>query len=323
MALENVLVYDIVTGDTTYPHSGTFTVVEGGQLTIDDSNGTSDAIFGDFTDTGGADQPDQNVTASTVAGIVPGDLADSRYRYSYTGSDGSSGTIYLIATNGLANYGSWIVSPTQLSPAVTYTFGTFNRNGAVPYSSLVPCFTLGTLIQTKWGDKPIEDLRVGDLIITRDNGLQPLRWIGRCTVPALGSAAPIHIAKRAMGNAAPLLVSPNHRMLIDSGSADYLFGVREVLIVAKHLLPNPGVSVKSGGEVTYIHLLFEEHQIVSTHGCPSESFFPGREAMSALNEETRQEVLDLFPELIGVGSNRFEATARMCLKPQEAQLLYP
>ena len=102
MALENALVYNFVTGDNTYPHSGAFTIGVAGQITIDDSNGSDDALFGDLTHTGGADAGDQDVTATTVAGISLGDTVDLRYKYTYTGSDGSSGTIFFIATNGLA-----------------------------------------------------------------------------------------------------------------------------------------------------------------------------------------------------------------------------
>ena len=280
------------------------------------------AQLGDLTHTGGADAGDQDVTATTVAGISLGDTVDLRYKYTYTGSDGSSGTIFFIATNGLANYGPLFVSDAPLDPGVTYTFGTFNTDGATPYSSLVPCFTAGTHILTQRGQRPIDDLRVGDLIVTRDNGLQPLRWIGRCTVPANGKAAPVHIAKGVLGNTQALVVSPNHRMLIESISADLWFGEREVLIAAKHLIQNDGITQLSGGMVTYIHLLFDEHQIVSTYDCPSESFFPGDEAMDTLSHETQREVLDLFPELSQSQPKAFQQTARLCLKALEARVLF-
>lgn len=73
MAVETVLVYNFASGDNTYPHTGNFTISVGGQVSIDDSNGSGDTLFGDFTHTGGADVPDQDVTASTVSGINVGD----------------------------------------------------------------------------------------------------------------------------------------------------------------------------------------------------------------------------------------------------------
>ncbi len=89
MAIENALVYNLASGDDTYPHSGNFTIGVAGQISIDDSNRVDDAIFGDVIHTGGADAPDQDVTATTVAGIGIGDTVDLRYKYPVTGSGGS------------------------------------------------------------------------------------------------------------------------------------------------------------------------------------------------------------------------------------------
>ena len=321
MALENVLVYEFASGDNTYPHSGNFTIGVAGKVTIDDSNGVGDGTFGDLTHTGGGDEPDQDVTASTVAGISVTDTIDLRYKYTFTGSDGSSGTIYMIATNATTNYGTYFVSDEPLDPGVTYTFGTFNTDGAAPYSSLVPCFTMGTLIMTDQGYKPIETVNVGDRIHTRDCGFQPLCWIGHCTVPAHGDLAPIEFAPGLLGNDQKLLVSPNHRMLINAASNDLLFGENEVFVPAKHLLDNAGVQQRFGTEVTYFHLLFEEHQVILSNGAPSESFFPGECGLQTLDCDTRKEVLSLFPELGVRNAKDPIETARMCLKAHESRMI--
>lgn len=321
MSLENALVYNFASGDNTYPHSGTFTIGVAGKVTIDDSDGSDDAIFGDFTHTGGADVPDQDVTASTVTGVNVGDTIDLRYKYTVTGSDGSSGTIYFIATNSAANYGPLFVSDFKLDPGVTYTFGTFNTDGAVGYSSLVPCFTSGTRILTNKGERIIDDLVEGDAVYTRDDGFQPLRWIGRCSVPATGQTAPVLIGKGVLGNDTDLLVSPNHRMLLSAQSADLCFGESEVLVAAKHLITNQEVKFRIGGTVTYFHLLFDRHQVVMANGAPSESFFPGDQAMNSLDLAAQQEVISLFPELSGQTARDFQRTARMCLNKREARVL--
>ena len=227
MSQESIQIYNFASGDNTYPHTGKFTIGVAGQIPVNDSDGNDDDVFGDFTHAGGA--------------------ADLRYKYTFTGSDGSSGTICFIATNGLSNYGSLFTSDTPLVPGVTHTFGTFNTDGAVPYDDLVPCFTSGTLITTVKGEMLIDHLREGDMILTRDNGFQPLRWIGTCTVPAKGKSAPVHIAKGVLDNTADLLVSPNHRMLIDAPVADLYFGERELFVTAKHLLINDGITAKFGG----------------------------------------------------------------------------
>jgi hypothetical protein len=49
--------------------------------------------------------------------------------------------------------------------------------------------------------------------------------------------------------------------------------------------------------VTYIHLMFNAHQIVFANGAPSESFYPGPMALSALASPARRELCHLFPEL--------------------------
>ncbi|WP_272002211.1 Hint domain-containing protein [Roseovarius sp. ZX-A-9] len=321
MALENVLVYNFASGDNTYPHSGNFTIGEAGKITIDDSNGSGDAIFGDYTHTGGGDVPDQNVTQSTVSGINVNDTIDVRYKYTITGSDGSNNTIYFLATNGANNYGPLFASDAPLTPGVTYTFGSFNTDGAVSYSSLVPCFTSGTRVSTAKGDSLIDTLEVGDLVLTRDNGFQPLQWIGRCTVPAVGSAAPIHFSKGVVGNQSELIVSPNHRMLIVDSAAELCFGEREILVSAKYLLGKEGVTRRVGDKVTYIHMLFNQHQIVVANGAYSESFFPGPVGLSSLANDTREEVLNLFPELRTGAPACFHQTARLCLSRNEAAIL--
>ncbi len=321
MALENVLIYNFASGDNTYPHSGNFTIGVAGQITIDDSDGVDDATFGDLTHTGGADEADQDVTASTVAGIGVGDTADLRYKYTFTGSDGSSGTIYFIATNATANYGPLFASDTLLTPGVTYTFGTFNTDGAVAYDDLVPCFTTGTLIATAKGDRLIETLAQGDMILTRDNGYQPLSWIGSRAVAAKGNLAPIQFARGVLGNTQDLIVSPNHRMLIEAQAADLLFGESEVFVAAKHLLGSDGVSVKRGGEVTYMHMLFESHQVVTANGAQSESLFPGDQALGSLKQASIDEILGLFPELSAGVYDTYSEPARLCLRGFEAQVL--
>lgn len=321
MALENVLVYGFTSGDDTYPHSGTFTANIAGQVTIDDSDGVDDALFGDYTHTGGADVPDQNVTASSVSGVNVGDTIDVRYKYTVTGSDGSSGTIYFIATNSTSNYGPLFVSDFQISVGVTYTFGTFNTDGAIPYSSLVPCFTRGTFIETLSGEQPIETIKEGDWVLTRDNGFQPVRWIGECQVPARGKRAPIRVAKGVLQNTRDLLVSPNHRMLIADPQAKLHFGETEVLVAAKHLTHMSGVSQVFGGSVTYLHLLFDQHQILIANETYSESFFPGTTSLGALEEQSKEEVLALFPELRSRTDIAFAQTARRCLNRPEAMLL--
>lgn len=180
-----------------------------------------------------------------------------------------------------------------------------------------PCFVAGTMIATLYGAVAIEDLRVGMLIVTRDNGLQPLRWIGRSARLALGRDAPVVFEAGALGHHRRIELSQNHRVLIRSGLAELQFGEKEVLVKAKHLINDETIWLRSDGRpVTYLHLLFDRHEILRGNGLESESYHPGDETFDAFDAETRAEILDLMPECLAYGP-----TARMALKAHESDLL--
>ncbi len=309
MALENILVYRIVTGDTSFIHNGNFTIAVAGQITVDDSNGISDSFFGDFTHSGGFDVPDQNVTASNVTGINVNDTVDPRVRYNITGSDGSSGRIYVLATNQNANFNSLLASDFPLTPGVTYTFGTLNVDAGVPYSSLVPCFVKGTMITTEFGEVLVENLATGDKVVTADNGLQEIKWIGSRALDSIDlftnpKLRPICIKAGALGPDTPncdLHVSPQHRVLIASRIAERMFDSQEVLVPAVKLVGLPGIGIATDFEpVEYFHILFDAHQIVFSDGAATESLYTGPEALRSIPQDARAEVLALFPEIADI-----------------------
>ena len=329
MALQNLLVYGMLTGDNTYPHSGNFTADEFGQITVDDSDGVNDGTFDDFTDGGTNDVPDQNVTASTVPGIDVGDAVDSRYTYAVTGSDGSSGNVWFLAVNTPYDYGTLMVSDFQMDPSVTYTFGAFNRQGQHSYNDLVPCFAEGTLIETSTGLRRIEELRAGDTVAVLDGGVCPIRWIGARHLDAIDLALtpklrPICIRAGALGQLVPdrdLVVSPQHRILVRSRIAQRMFGAPEVLVPAIKLLALPNVDVLADVQhVTYFHMLFDDHQIVRSNNALTESLFTGRTALAGLSKAARQEILQLFPQICATGYRPHPARP-IAPRPQAARRL--
>lgn len=168
------------------------------------------------------------------------------------------------------------------------------------------CFTRNTMIQTDRGAVAIEDLRVGDLVVTRDNGLQPIRWIGSKALAATSLAEdealrPIRIRQGALGSGTPssdLLVSPQHRMLVRSKIAQRMFGTNEVLVAAKQLCQIDGIDIADDAEgVEYFHLLFDRHEIVTANGAESESLYTGPEALKSVGPQALQEIFALFPDL--------------------------
>ena len=195
--------------------------------------------------------------------------------------------------------------------------------------TVVSCFTPGTMIATPKGEVAVERLAVGDLVVTRDHGAQALRWIGRRTIAGAelagdASLQPIRIRAGALGAGMPrqdLQVSRQHRMLMTGPRAELMFGTGEVLVRALHLLPLPGVSAARLSEVTYLHLLFDHHEVVLSDGAWSESFQPGDRTLGGLDHDQLAEMLAIFPELAqGTIPDRFDA-ARTTLKSYEAKAL--
>ncbi|MEH6750685.1 MAG: Hint domain-containing protein [Paracoccaceae bacterium] len=186
----------------------------------------------------------------------------------------------------------------------------------------VVCFTRGTHIATTQGEILIENLKVGDLVLTMDHGYQPIRWIGSTRVAAVGNLAPILFRKGVLNNVRDLMVSPQHRMFLNGWQAEVLVGEHEVLAAAKHLVNDSTVRRVEGGEVEYFHILFDTHEIIFAEGCPSESFHPGVVGWGALAEESRQEIVTLFPQLEHGNFNAFGDSARVTLKPHEARMLF-
>jgi len=186
----------------------------------------------------------------------------------------------------------------------------------------IMCFTPGTCIATPKGARDIASLKVGDFVVTRDHGLQPIRWIQSRTVPALDRFAPIRIRPGVVtGQQSDLLVSPQHRMLFQGYRAELLFGESEVFVAAKHLVDGRMVTQETGGYVTYIHMMFDEHEVIYAEGAATESFHPGSTSLSAVTDHARDELFALFPKLRSdIGG--YGQTARRCLRRHEAHLLH-
>ena len=204
----------------------------------------------------------------------------------------------------------------------TYTIdnGTDTDIGIVNVSS-IPCFVAGTLITTELGQRNVETLVLGDLILTKDDGLQPLRWKGQRTVAAEDNFAPIRIRANTFGSHDDLMVSPEHRILIRDNLAELLFGEQEVLVSAKDLVNDYSVTRCSGGDVTYVHLMFDRHQVVYSAGLATESFLPGPQTTKVFERKIVDEICTLFPEIDPETGLGYSPAARRVLKKFEAKLL--
>ena len=184
------------------------------------------------------------------------------------------------------------------------------------------CFTAGTRLATVKGHRPIEKLRVGDLVETADHGLQPIRWVGQMTVDGMGAQAPILISAGALGNRRDIMVSPLHRMLVAGWKVELLFGEEEVIAAAKMLVDGGAIRRCPMPAVTYFHILFDAHEIVFAEGAGAESFHPGEEGFDALGEAARGEIAALLPQVAGGNFAAYGPSARRSLRAHEARLLH-
>lgn len=194
---------------------------------------------------------------------------------------------------------------------------------------ILPCFTPGIKIATPKGERLVEELQVGDRVITRDNGIQEIRWVGARTLNGAelaraGHLNPVLIRQGALGGGLPerdMIVSPNHRILVANDKTALYFEEREVLVAAKHLIGLEGVDIVEISEVTYIHFMFDQHEVVLSDGAWTESFQPGDLSLAGLADAQRDELLELFPELKTREGVEAYAAARRSLKKHEARLL--
>lgn len=215
---------------------------------------------------------------------------------------------------------------------VRYFDGDGQKTGDVVFENIeniIPCFTPGTRIATPRGEVAVEDLREGDRVITRDNGLQEIRWVG---ARALGAAdmetaphlRPVLVRAGALGHGLPerdMLVSPQHRLLLTSERAALYFGEREVLAAARHLTGMEGIDEVRANGTTYIHFMCDRHEVVLSDGAWTESFQPGEQVLDGMGDTSREEIFALFPELReSTGVEAYQA-ARRSLKHHEARLL--
>lgn len=228
----------------------------------------------------------------------------------------ANGSLEVVPPNG---YGG-LTGPDSFNFSYTAADGTITDTAFVTITS-IPCFAAGTHIRTTRGEVRVEDLAPGDLIETRDNGPQPLRWIGRRRVAATGNFAPVVIERGTLGYHETLVLSPQHRVVIRHHMAELLFGEDEVLVAAKDLVNECSIWIREGGEVEYFHLLFDSHQMIWSEGLLTESFLPGPQTLPGFDDAVQQELLALFPELDPRTGRGYSAAARPSLRSYEARAL--
>ena len=192
----------------------------------------------------------------------------------------------------------------------------------------VICFTPGTRILTPTGLVAIEDLREGDRVQTKDNGVQDVHWIGARRMTgarlfAMPELRPVRFAAGSLGDVPDeeLLVSPQHRILIKGDVARDLFNTSEVLVAAKDMVNGRTIRVDNNiRQVTYIHMLFDQHQVIWANGVETESFHPASAALASLDDDDRARLLSGHP-LLEENPHSYGRFARRSLSASEAAIL--
>ncbi|MDU8909890.1 Hint domain-containing protein [Aestuariicoccus sp. MJ-SS9] len=176
----------------------------------------------------------------------------------------------------------------QYRPSSRPEFRTTDQNSSFDYE--VVCFEKTVRLATPRGWQPVSSLRVGQTVCTWDGARRVVRWVGRKTVAATENAAPIRFAPGTIGNAAPIKLSPQHRVMIASPQAELHFGASEVLVPAIGLVDGRRVRRVQRQNVTYVHILLDRHDILIAEGAPCESLLPGDRSGAILSAHDRADI---------------------------------
>ncbi|WP_370641137.1 Hint domain-containing protein [Nereida sp. MMG025] len=214
----------------------------------------------------------------------------------------------------------WVVT-SNLSPNPVHRTGD-DTGGVI-------CFTPGTLIETEVGEVPVELLTEGDRILTKDNGPQPIVWRGHRRMTgarlfAMPHLRPVRIKANALAEDVPdadLLVSPEHQIVLRGQTAKRLFNETEVLVAAKELTNGRTIITDHAvREVTYIHLMLEQHQVLWANGIETESFHPSNTSLDMVAEDQRDALFERFPHLRDTPDS-YGAFARRSLSRSDVAIL--
>ncbi|MBW4983853.1 Hint domain-containing protein [Mameliella sp. CS4] len=240
-----------------------------------------------------------------------------------SGDGQTTEALVLVETDNEGNAAEIYLLPlAPMNPRADYVLVGVDCDGALQRYAQVACvsFTAGTMITLANGaQRAVEDLQVGDRILTRDDGPQPIRWIGQQTVRAVGAFAPICIREGVLNNTRDLLVSPDHRLFIYQRRDHLGAGRSELLVRARHLVNGDTVARRKGGFVDYYQMLFDTHQIIYAEGIAAESMLVDTRTRAALPKDL--EVADLLPGHRRSDPRALEVEERLLARPDAAEVL--
>jgi hypothetical protein len=239
----------------------------------------------------------------------PGDAVQIVARHAVISERGNSVEILLLDVGGTRCF-------LPLGPLVTGEDYTLLSSDPVTQSHQLAdvasvSFTRGTRVTMGNGlQMPVERLVVGDRLLTRDHGPQPIRWIGRQTVRAEGQRATVVITKDALNNANDLILSPDHRLFIYQRRDVIGAGRAEVLVRARHLVNGETIFLRDAAHVEYFHILFDKHEIIYVEGIQAESLLVSADVMAGFDADLAGDMSAAVGDLRHVPARGAEPSAR-------------
>ena len=266
-----------------------------------------------------------SIAADTETG-TPGATLHLDCALTFMSSDGQTNdAILLVEVNDNNNTENiYLIPLNALSSKVEYRLVGIDTTTPRQKFAQVACvsFTRGTRITMATGEqRPIEDLAVGDKVLTRDDGVQAVRWIGQSTVRAVGEFAPICISAGTLNNDTDLIVSPDHRLFIYQREDRLGAGRSELLVKVRHLVNGDTVRVQDGGFVDYFQLLFDSHQIIYAEGIAAESMLIDSRTKAVLPQELSDAMGDVIPGHSDLAHAGLDVSAPLLDRPDAAELL--
>jgi hypothetical protein len=201
----------------------------------------------------------------------------SVYNVTYNGLTANSHPVFEVVSLdsgpgiGVSNGDLALLSDTSLSGESTAVTDTTTQ--------FPVCFASGTLVATPTGERAVETLEIGDMVLTSEGRAVPVRWIGRQTLMpffAGAAAAPVRVTAGALGDGLPkrdLVLTADHALVIDG-----LAVIAGALVNGSTICYDPIESLPK--RVTYYHVETDDHDVILAEGAPAETFidYAGRQA---------------------------------------------
>ncbi len=87
-----------------------------------------------------------------------------------------------------------------------------------------PSIAAGVPIRTAMGYRPVEQIRPGDLVITRSGEALPVRWVIGDTRPGVGYSAPVRLRAPYLGLGSDITLTSTHMVQITAGDIEHSLG---------------------------------------------------------------------------------------------------